>query len=208
MRAEADQPASCGLPEEDATQVMEGTVRKLFVSAALVTVGVVVLVVGSYAHDDRDRGSRFSTRLLGYEEVPAVSSTGTGTFAARLNEAGNIEYRLTYRNLEGTPITASHIHLGQRSVNGGVSAFLCGGGDKPVCPQTTPLTPHAVVEGEIDPTDVVGPAAQGIAPGELAELVRAMRAGVTYVNVHTGKHPGGEIRGQIQLHDRGHGNHD
>jgi CHRD domain-containing protein len=179
--------------------------------AGLVAVGVIVLAVGSYAngsHDDReDRGSRFSARLLGYEEVPAVSSTGTATFVARLNEDGNIEYRLTYRNLEGTPITASHIHLGQRAANGGVSAFLCGGGDKPVCPQVTPLTPQGVVEGEIDPADVIGPTAQGIAPGEFAELVRAMRAGATYANIHTGKHPGGEIRGQIELHDRGHDDH-
>ena len=34
-------------------------------------------------------------------------------------------------------------------------------------------------------------------PGEFGELVRAMRAGATYVNVHTNLSPGGEIRGQI-----------
>jgi hypothetical protein len=28
--------------------------------------------------------------------------------------------------------------------------------------------------------------------------VRAIRAGVTYVNVHTNKHPGGEIRGNVK----------
>jgi hypothetical protein len=58
------------------------------------------------------------------------------------------------------------------------------------------------VEGVIDPTDVIGPAGQGLAAGEFAELVRAMRAGMTYANVHTNKHPGGDIRGQIQDHDR------
>lgn len=177
--------------------------RKLFVYSALVVSGVVA-ALGSYVAASSDdwhgRSGRFSARLLGYEEVPAVSSTGRGAFVARLNEAGNIEYRLTYRNLEGTPVTAAHIHLGQRTANGGVSAFLCGGGDKPACPPLTPLGPEAVVEGEIDPADVIGPAAQGIAPGEFAELLRAMRAGVTYANVHTGKHPGGEIRGQIQIH--------
>ena len=100
--------------------------------------GAAVLAVGSYAngsHDDwEDRRSRFRTPelLVGDQEVPAVPCRlRHRTFVARLNEAGNIEYRLTYRNLEGTPITASHIHLGQRSVNGGVSAFLCAGAISP-----------------------------------------------------------------------------
>jgi hypothetical protein len=45
---------------------------------------------------------------------------------------------------------------------------------------------------------VIGPADQGIDPGEFDELVRAMRAGVTYANVHTTRFGGGEIRGQIK----------
>jgi hypothetical protein len=43
----------------------------------------------------------------------------------------------------------------------------------------------------------VAAVAQGLEPGEFDELVDAIRAGVTYVNVHTTKFPGGEIRGQI-----------
>jgi CHRD domain len=50
----------------------------------------------------------------------------------------------------------------------------------------------------LEPTDVIGPASQGIAAGEFDELVRAIRAGVTYANVHSEKFPGGEIRGQIK----------
>jgi hypothetical protein len=46
--------------------------------------------------------------------------------------------------------------------------------------------------------DVIGPQDQGIGPGEFRELIRAMRAGATYANVHTVKYPGGEIRGQIR----------
>jgi hypothetical protein len=50
---------------------------------------------------------------------------------------------------------------------------------------------------------VVGPAGHGIAAGEFAELVRALRAGAAYANVHTTTFPAGEIRGQIEGHDAG-----
>ena len=40
---------------------------------------------------------------------------------------------------------------------------------------------------------------QGIAPGQLNELIAAIRAGVAYVNVHSTKFPGGEVRGQLRL---------
>lgn len=148
-------------------------------------------------------GGTFKATLTGYEEVPALSSPGIGEFRAKLTSDGTaIEYTLTYSGLQNA--FASHIHLGQFSVSGGVSAFLCGGGGKPVCPST-----GGTVTGTIIAADVIGPAGQGIAPGEFDELVAAMEAGVTYVNVHTndnvappntgpGDFPGGEIRGQIK----------
>ncbi len=98
--------------------------------------------------------------------------------------------------MEGITTLAAHIHLGQRSVNGGVAAFLCGGGDKPPCPATA-----GTVTGVIDAADIIGPVQQSIAAGEFNELVRAIRSGVSYANVHTNKHPGGEIRGQIRGND-------
>jgi hypothetical protein len=58
------------------------------------------------------------------------------------------------------------------------------------------------VTGTITPADVIGPANQGIGPGEFDEFVAAIRAGVTYANVHTGSFPAGEIRGQIDDDDQ------
>jgi len=101
--------------------------------------------------------------------------------------------RLSYENLEGTTTNAAHIHIGQESVNGGVVAFLCGGGGKPACTATS-----GTFTGTIGVADVVAVSAQGISAGEWAEVVRAMRAGKIYANVHTDKHPGGEIRGQVK----------
>lgn len=145
---------------------------------------------GVWADDDHDQ---FKARLRGFNEVPAVSSTGTGQFRARIIDDSSIMFELTYENLEGTVTTAAHVHLGNKSDAGGVSYFLCGGGERPACTPTS-----GMFTGTVTASDVIGPTGQGIAPGELAEVLRAMRAGVTYANVHTNKHPGGEIRGQVR----------
>lgn len=85
---------------------------------------------------------------------------------------------LRYADLEGTVgggVLFAHIHLGRRATNGGVVAFLCGGGGKPACP-----SPDGEISGTIVPADIVGPGAQGITAGEptaFAEFVRAIREG-------------------------------
>lgn len=180
-------------------------------------IGVSAVVLLAFAVVAVAQGVRMLRGLLtGYEEVPAVSSTGDGNFRLEIDDRDDeIAYELSYRELEGNVLQA-HIHLGQRSVNGGISVFLCSNlGNGPAGTQACPPSP-ATITGTIRPIDVIGPAGQGIAAGEFDELVRAIRAGVTYVNVHTDKHPGGEIRSQIGpgQSDKGkgkgggdHGNH-
>jgi len=135
-------------------------------------------------------------RLTGFEEVPAIVTTGTGEFSAKIDATGTtITYTLRYSHLEGTTTTAAHIHVGQRAVAGGVSAFLCGGGGKPACPPTS-----GTVTGIITAADVRDLPLQGVALGELGDLLRAIRSGNAYVNVHSlPTWPGGEIRGQIKV---------
>ena len=164
-------------------------------TTVLVALVAALIVAGLAGQAVADRSGRMmKARLIGYDEVPSVSSTGRGQLLARFNaDESALDYTLSYQNLEGTTTAAAHIHLGQPGVNGGVSAFLCGGGGKPACPPVS-----GSVSGTIVAADVVGPASQGIAAGELAELIAAMRHGATYANVHTDKHPAGEIRGQIK----------
>jgi hypothetical protein len=57
------------------------------------------------------------------------------------------------------------------------------------------------VTGTIEAGDVVGPIGQGIELGAMGELVAAIRAETTYVNVHTSVFTGGEIRSQIVHHN-------
>lgn len=147
---------------------------------------------------------RISEFLTGYEEVPSVSTTGTGEFNARIsNDGSRIDWELSYANLEGA-VQQAHIHFGQKGVNGGISVFLCTNlGNGPAGTQPCPAPP-ATISGTIFAADVspnipatAGARTQGINTGEIDELIRAIRAGATYVNVHSTTWPGGEIRAQI-----------
>jgi hypothetical protein len=163
------------------------------------TTVLVVAGAGIAFTDGERRANHARARLNGYQEVTSISTVATGRLDLRIDdEAERIEYRLRYSGIEGGAATASHIHFAQRHTNGSVVAFLCGGGDKPPCP---PL--GGEVEGVIDPADIgAGATERGIEAGAFAEFVRAIRAGATYVNVHsTPRWPGGEIRGQIRAAD-------
>jgi hypothetical protein len=53
------------------------------------------------------------------------------------------------------------------------------------------------VTGTLSAANVITQTAQGIAGGEFPEVINAMKAQVSYANVHSVQFPGGEIRGQI-----------
>src|SRR5262245_56945701 len=177
--------------------------KRFYLSAALAA--VAVLAIGSLALAAKLAGppnppntKTFHADLNGYHEVPSVSSTGFGTFDAKLVDAGTLHFVFTYGGLEGGNSLFAHVHFGQPGVNGGVSFFFCGGGTKPAaCPNV-----EGTVEGDVTAADVVGPNAQGIEPGSFAEIIRAMQAGHAYANIHTTRWPGGEIRGFINNEDQ------
>jgi hypothetical protein len=161
--------------------------------------GAVGVAVATGGRDVRER-------LSGYEEVPTLSSPASGEFKARLNRfSDKIEWRLSYRGFT-TDVTQAHIHFGARAINGGISVWLCQRGQATAPAGTAECPLHeGTVSGVIEPEDVVGPGpapAQGIAAGEFEEFVDALRAGVTYANVHTTERAGGEIRAQLEEHDR------
>jgi hypothetical protein len=146
-------------------------------------------------------GNSLQVHLTGYQETPlALSTSGSGDFQAQLvAKDQKITYQLSYSDLEA-PVTQAHIHLGARGQTGGIVVFLCTNlGNGPAGTQACP-DPPATITGTITPADVIGPSEQGIATGEFGELAAAIRGGVTYVNVHSTKYPGGEIR--AQLHPR------
>lgn len=172
--------------------------RRLFVASVMLLVCIgVVLPQGI---------KEIKAILIGYEEVPAVSTGAGGELRARIsNDESSISYELSYSDLEGT-VTQAHIHVGRPGTIGGISVWLCSNLPSPPTPagvQPCPAPP-ATIDGTLTASDVVGPVGQGIAPGEFDELIKAIRARSTYVNVHSTMWPGGEIRSQI---DPGKGQH-
>ncbi|HEV8581618.1 MAG TPA: CHRD domain-containing protein [Thermoanaerobaculia bacterium] len=160
----------------------------LSLSIMLLAAAVPVQAQGGTAH----------ARLRGFEEVPALSNPAAGFFDAVVNEDGTeMTYELRYFNIEGN-VTQAHLHFGQKGVNGGIVIFLCTNlANGPIGTQTCPTT-GGTVSGTITAADVIGgAAAQGVAVGELFSVLRGIRGGVVYANVHTDIFPGGEIRGQL-----------
>jgi CHRD domain len=166
------------------------------VLAAAAAVGTVAVAGG---------GKDASAELTGYQEVPAISTSGNGTFKARIDRNGQeISYRLSYSDLEAD-VQQAHIHMGQRAVNGAIVVFLCSNiGTGPPGTQACPGPREGTVEGTITPDDVLDitgatppPGGQGIEAGAFDELVDAIKAGTTYANVHSMRWPAGEIRGQL-----------
>jgi CHRD domain len=124
-------------------------------------------------------GSKYglTANLKARSEVPApkgVPVGATGLFTAKAVEGANdkttISWRLTFSHLSG-PAAAAHIHLAKVGVAGPVVAALCG----------------PCKSGQ-----------KGTAVVTQAQWNKIEKGG-GYVNVHTAKNPGGEIRGQVKV---------
>jgi len=116
-------------------------------------------------------GPGYKATLSGANEVPAVTSSATGSVSASL-DGTKLDVSGTYSGLSGAA-TAAHIH--------GPAATTATG---PV------VCPLVATEGST--------AGSGTLSGECATIVVAdLNANMLYVNVHTAANGGGEIRGQL-----------
>jgi hypothetical protein len=147
---------------------------------------LALLLASGWTFADQTAGDERTVRatLSGLQEVPVVSTSGSGEFKGKIREdAGEVEYEFRYAGLQNT-VTMAHIHLGQRSVNGGIMVWLCQSATNPApaaVAATTPFcsSPAFASSGIITAAEVVGPGgAQQLGAGEFAEFVQALRAGV------------------------------
>ena len=106
--------------------------------------------------------------LTGAEEVPPAKSDGKGTGSFRVTEDGTISGSVTTEGVKGT---MAHIHQGAKGQNGPVIVPLTKNGDTYTVPEGRKLTP--------------------------AQL-EALKQGNLYVNVHSDRYKGGEVRAQLK----------
>lgn len=126
----------------------------------------------------------FTATLSGTNEVPAVTTTASGTATFTLIN-GQIQYEVNVTGI--TNALVAHIHTGRVGQNGPVRLNLCGTGD----PQPPCVSGTGVLATGTNGTTVGDP------PITFDQLVEAMRSDSAYANVHTQQNQGGEIRGQI-----------
>ncbi|MES3003247.1 MAG: CHRD domain-containing protein [Pseudomonadota bacterium] len=114
----------------------------------------------------------YKATLSGTQEVPANDSKGAGTAELRVDTKTNeAMWKVSYSGLSG-PATAGHIHgPAAPGSNAGV------------------VVPFPGVQNAMS--------AEGKATLTAAQM-SDLAGGKWYVNIHTAKHPGGEIRGQLQ----------
>lgn len=112
------------------------------------------------------------------QETGDVSSEGSGFFTYEV-DGSQLCYTLEVRKLTQAPF-AAHIHVGARNVAGGIVVGL--------------LTPPAATS--TSSACITATEGGALTPAELAAIVANPRD--FYVNVHTTRHPGGEIRGQLK----------
>jgi hypothetical protein len=106
-------------------------------------------------------------KLSGEEQVPPVSASGSGSGTIRVNSDGTVSGSVTTTGVEGT---MAHIHQGAKGQNGPVIIPLTKSGDTYTVPSGAKLNDAQM---------------------------QAFKAGSLYVNVHTAKNKGGEVRGQL-----------
>ena len=164
--------------------------RKVLIGLLAVT--LVALLVAADDDDDDDGRSdrRFRAVLTGDQEVPdpvETDTTGRATFKANRAET-KIEFKLKIRRADDVlAVAGGHIHCAPAGSNGPVVAFLAG------------AVPPAGFDGKVEIKATLTDAS--VLPTDcgsnIAEVLEAMRAGDTYVNIHSAGNPAGEIRGQI-----------
>ena len=113
-------------------------------------------------------GSSVKLSLSGAQEVPPVSVPGSGSGSFTIGADGSVTGSVTTTGVQGT---MAHIHIGARGTNGPVIVPLTKAGDTYTAPAGAKLNDAQM---------------------------QAFKAGNLYVNVHTDRNKGGEVRAQLQ----------
>ncbi len=129
----------------------------------------------------------YKAELSGHAVIPMATTTAKGMATFETTMSGKeLTFKLTVEDIEN--VTAAHIHIAKKGKNGPPVAGLFAG------PKKEGKFSGTLGEGTITDKDLVGP----MAGKTVKDLIKALRSGELYVNVHTDKYPDGELRGQIK----------
>lgn len=146
--------------------------RHTFLRTAIAAGFVTLTLAGCGQMRPSQKMQIFEANLSATQEVPTNTSTATGAAEVQFNENTNmLSWKVTYTGLTG-PATAGHIH-----------------GPAPAGQNAGVVIPFA---GNMNAQPVMGE--MTVTPAQYAD----MAAGLYYVNIHTARFPGGEIRGQLR----------
>jgi hypothetical protein len=134
---------------------------------ALAIAALVALAGCSSMPDWMPGSGAMKVNLTGAEEVPPVSTSATGSGSFRVAEDGTITGSVTTTGVQGT---MAHIHQGAKGTNGPVIVPLTKNGDTYSVPEGRKLT---------------------------TPQMQALKSGSLYVNVHSDRNKGGEVRAQL-----------
>lgn len=125
---------------------------------------------------------KFEADLSGAAERPTpVDTEGEGEVKFE-SDGTSVAFELKWGDLS-TPAFAAHMHCGGPEATGGVGVTLFAGA--------------MGTEGEVHGTFTAPDAGNTCGWEDLDDVLAAMAGGTAYVNVHTTRFRGGEIRGQV-----------
>jgi hypothetical protein len=139
---------------------------------------MLVITIGGMQACKKDRNPteqeyNLSGSASGAQEVPAVTTTGTGTLTGEYDGDDNkLEYTINWQNLSGT-VTQAHIH----------GPALAGENAGVLIPLTIVTNG---ISGKLEGTVSLPDSVENF-----------LLQGKLYYNLHTTLHPSGEIRGQV-----------
>src|SRR5437879_5190197 len=159
---------------------------------------ILGLAIAMACGSSSSSGTHFGATMDGPSETPPTNSTGTGTASFVDNGAGSMAFTVTAQGLT-TNWTLAHIHFGDAGTGlpGPVIADLATANG----PATPPAATSGTITGTITKANATAknPAAPLGDGGTMTydDLLTYMRNGNTYVNIHTTRFGGGELRGQV-----------
>lgn len=146
--------------------------RHTFLRTAMAAGFVTLALAGCGQMRPSQKIQIFEANLSAAQEVPPNTSTASGAAEVQFNENTNkLTWKVTFSGMTG-PVTAGHIH-----------------GAAPAGQNAGVVIPFA---GNLNAQPIMGETT--VTPAQYAD----MAAGLYYVNIHSARFPGGEIRGQLR----------